>query len=164
MTAKRTMQKSARTAISAVFAFVIFAVTANAGDVTSPNAGGVTPHVATVANAISASYFLGPGQTSASIFVPSFVPVHLVGVQLTFNFRGVGEVALLSVSSFFLEWVGLESTAGAKITEGFSGVPGTHIVFLDFSHQVDVQVASPITIRIHNASTGTRFGSVTLTW
>jgi hypothetical protein len=73
-------------------------------------------------------------------------------------------VALLRVPSSFLEWVGLESTAGAAITQGFSGSPGTHIVFIDFSHKVDVEVASPDTIKIHNASTGTATGSVTLVW
>jgi hypothetical protein len=76
----------------------------------------------------------------------------------------VGQVTLLRVPGSFLEWVGLNSTAGAGITQGFSGTLGTNIVFLDFAHQVAIQVNSPDSFRIHNGSTGVRFGNVTLIW
>jgi hypothetical protein len=36
-----------------------------------------------------------------------------------------------------------------------SGVAGTHIVYLDYSHLVDLQVASTDTFLIHNANTET---------
>jgi hypothetical protein len=41
---------------------------------------------------------------------------------------------------------------------------GTHIVYIDEDHHVDIQVASADTILIHNGSTGTRAGNVTLIW
>jgi hypothetical protein len=62
-------------------------------------------------------------------------------------------------------WVGLESTPNATITQGgVSGAVGTHILYFDSFHQVDIQVASADTIRIHNGSAGTRAGNVTLIW
>jgi hypothetical protein len=138
----------------------MFAVTANAA--------GVTPPVTSisVANARTVSYSLAAGAVSPPIVVPANIPVQLIGVQTAPGFRGVGQVALLRVPGAFLEWVGLDSTAGAAITQGFSGVPGTKIVFIDFSHKVQVEVASPDSIRIHNLNTGTalRTGSVTLMW
>jgi hypothetical protein len=109
------------------------------------------------------SYNLAPGTSSAPIEVPPDVPLHVVGTQLASGFRGVGSVALLrSDPGDFLEWTGLESTSGSVITQGFSGAVGTHIVFLDFSHQVDIEVAGPDTIRVTNSSTGNRFGNVTI--
>ena len=45
-----------------------------------------------------------------------------------------------------------------------SAAAGTHIVYLDFSHQVDIQVASADTFVVHNASSGTRTGNVTVIW
>jgi hypothetical protein len=64
----------------------------------------------------------------------------------------------------FLEWVGLESTAGAAITQGFSGAAGTHILYLDFAHQVDIEVNTPDSFRVHNGAAAVRTGNVTLIW
>jgi hypothetical protein len=118
----------------------------------------------TVPNAANAFYNLAPGGITGAIAVSPNVPVHVMGVCLTLGFRGVGQVSLLSIPGSFLEWVGLESTAGSTITQGFSGVTGTHIVFLDFAHQVDVEVNNSTSIRVHNTSTGVRSGRVTLIW
>jgi hypothetical protein len=115
-------------------------------------------------NALTVSYSLAAGGNSAPIFPAANQPVLVMGTQNTVGFRGVGQVTLLRVPASFLEWVGLNSTAGAGITQGFSGTPGTNIVFLDFSHQVAIQVNSPDSFRIHNGSTGARSGIVTLIW
>ena len=56
------------------------------------------------------------------------------------------------------------SPASAAITSGFSGTAGTHIVYLDYSHLVDIQVASTDTFIIHNANTIAMAGVVTLIW
>ena len=109
-------------------------------------------------------YSLMAGETSKAIAIAANVPVSLTGVQTTIGFRGVGQASLLHVPASFIEWVGLESPASGAVTQGFSGVAGTHIVYLDFSSQVDVQVASPDTIQIHNAGSDTRTGQVTLIW
>ena len=115
-------------------------------------------------NKNSISYNLAPGANSGAISVPPNLPVLVMGVCTTFNYRGVGQATLLHIPANFIEWVGLESTAGAGITQGYSGAAGTHIVYLDYSHQVDIEVNSPDTIRVHNASSATRTGNVTLIW
>ena len=120
--------------------------------------------VITTPNAAFFTYSLAPGANSAPVTPVANQSVLVMGTQTASGFRGVGQVALLHVPSSFLEWVGLESTSGAAITSGFSGSAGTHIVFLDFSHQVDIQVNTPDTFRVHNGSGGTRTGNVTLIW
>ena len=64
----------------------------------------------------------------------------------------------------FIEWVGLESPTSAAITSGSASTPGIHIVYIDGSKTVDIQVASADTIKIHNAAATTRAGNVTLVW
>jgi hypothetical protein len=71
---------------------------------------------------------------------------------------------MLHVPASFLEWTGLESTAGSAITQGFSGVAGTHILFLDFSHTVDLQVSTTDAFVIHNGNGAASDGNVTLIW
>ena len=74
-------------------------------------------------------------------------------------------MSLLRYPSTLIQWVGLESYYSQEpITQGRSGIAGTHIVYIDFSHSVDIQLASADTILIHNGSTGTRAGNVTLIW
>jgi hypothetical protein len=91
-------------------------------------------------------------------------PVLVMGVQTALGFRGVGQVTLLRVPSNFLEWTGIESPSGAAITSGFSSSPGTHIVYLDFDHTVDVEVNDADSFIIHNASGVQATGSVTVIW
>jgi hypothetical protein len=110
------------------------------------------------------NYSLVPGANSAAITPAPNVPALVMGVCTSLDFRGVGQVTLLHIPRSFIEWAGLESTAGASITQGFSGFVGTHIVYIDYSHQVDIQVASPDTIRVHNASGALRTGKLTLVW
>jgi hypothetical protein len=75
-----------------------------------------------------------------------------MGQQNALGFRGVGQVTLLWVPGEFLEWVGLESPFAAAITSGFGSTPGQHIVFIDYGHQVDIQVNSADTFVVHNGS------------
>jgi hypothetical protein len=120
----------------------------------------------TTPNAATVAYNLAAGGVTGAISVPSNVPVLVMCVCTTVGFRGVGQVSLLSIpgAGGFLEWVGLESTAGAAITQGFSGVLGTHILFCDFSHQVDLEVNTATSMRVHNTSAAARAGRVTLIW
>lgn len=98
---------------------------------------------AEIAQAKRVKYDLAPGESTPEISIPENVPVRIVGVQTNFGFRGIGSVDVLSIPGpgGFIEWVGLHSTAGATITEGFSGAAGTLILFLDFSHCVQLEVA-----------------------
>src|SRR5262249_17415706 len=76
----------------------------------------------TTPNAAFVSYNLAAGANSAAIFPAANQAVLVMGTCTTLNFRGVGQVTLLRIPGSFLEWVGLESHAGAAITQGFSGV------------------------------------------
>ena len=118
----------------------------------------------TVPNAAKVAYNLAAGASSAAINPVESVPVLVMGVQNNLGYRGVGQVSLLHVPSSFLEWTGIESPAAAAITSGFSGTAGTHIVYLDYSHLVDIQVASTDTFIIHNANSIAMAGQVTLIW
>jgi len=110
------------------------------------------------------SYSLADGASSAPITPPADQPVLVMGIQDQAGFRGVGQVTMLRATGQFLEWVGLESTASASVTQGFSSVAGTHILYLDFGHSVDLEVDSPDTFVVHNASGGLASGTVTLIW
>lgn len=124
----------------------------------------------TVPNAASVSYALAAGANSGAITPVADAPVLVMGVQTAVGNRGVGHVTMLrpTVAPNFLEWVGLESTgglgAGAAITQGFSGLVGTHIVYLDFSHTVDIEVNTPTSFRIHNGNAAAQTGVVRLIW
>jgi hypothetical protein len=114
-------------------------------------------------------YDLAAGASSPVYTLPTNKTVSVTGNCLTSGVRGVASATILQVTSStgtptFLEWVGLESPSGAAITDGFSSAAGTHILFLDFAHQVDIQVNSANTIVIHNASGGTRAGEITLSY
>ena len=62
-----------------------------------------------------------------------------------------------------MTWVGLDM--GTSTTGGYrNGTAGTHIVWIDGSHGVDIQVASADTIRVHNANGFAQAGNVTLVW
>lgn len=118
----------------------------------------------TVPNAAFYTYDLAAGANSAEITPAPNQAVLMMGTQTGIGYRGVAQATILHAPSSFIEWVGIESTYGAAITEGYKNVAGTHILYLDFSHQVDVQVASADTIWIHNGSGGERTGNLELIW
>lgn len=127
----------------------------------------VTVHAAqtiTTPNEFVLNYNLVAGANSVAVTPASNVPVLVQGVQTALGYRGVGQVSMLHVPSSFLEWTGIESPAAAAITSGFSGTTGTHIVYLDFSHLVDIQVDTTDSFRVHNANTIAMTGQVTLIW
>jgi hypothetical protein len=134
--------------------------TVTSTDVAEPAAPLVTP-IKTVFN-----YNLAPGANSVTHTVPNNVPVLVMGVCTTLNYRGAGQVTLLHIPGSFIEWTGLESPSGfgCSTTCGYSGSAGHHIVYIDYAHQVDIQVAGPDTIRVHNGSGAVRTGNVTLIW
>jgi hypothetical protein len=117
----------------------------------------------------SFAYDLAAGASTTPITLPTNIPISLMGVQTASGFRGVGQVNLLSIpgAGGFIEWVGLHSTAGATITQGFSGTAGTAILFLDFAHCVIVEVAGAAgssQILVHNTCAGQRTGNLTLVY
>ncbi len=128
------------------------------------NVGVHATQTITMPNTSKITYNLAAGASSAAVNPAESVPVLVMGVQNNLGYRGVGQVSMLHVPSSFLEWTGIESPASAAITSGFSGTAGTHIVYLDYSHLVDIQVASTDTFIIHNANTIAMAGVVTLVW
>src|SRR5437588_11174951 len=118
----------------------------------------------TTPNAAFISYDLAPSENSAPITPATNRSVLVMGCCTTLSDQGVGQVSLLHIPSAGMTWVGLGSFSPAAIAQGADATAGTHIVYIDFSHSVDIQLASADTILIHNGSTGTRAGNVTLVW
>jgi hypothetical protein len=143
---------------------VLTLLIAGAVIVATLNIGVHATQTITAPNASKVTYNLAAGASSSAVNPVESVPVLVMGVQNNLGYRGVGQVTLLHVPSSFLEWTGIESPASAAITSGFSGTAGTHIVYLDYSHLVDIQVASTDTFIIHNANTIAMAGVVTLIW
>jgi hypothetical protein len=113
------------------------------------------------------SFNLAPGENSAPIALPANRPVFVMGVTTTLSEGSVGQATLLRVPSDFIAWTGLESYASGfspSIAGGLDNVTGAHIVFLDYSHVVDIEVSGPDAIRIHNGSASQRAGNLTLIW
>jgi hypothetical protein len=137
--------------LATVVAIITSMVVANATQtITTPNAAFVSYSLASLAN-------------SAPITPTTNRSVLVMGCCTTAGDQGVGHVGLLHIPSIVIQWSGLESPP-ATITSGTGGAVGTHIVYIDEDHHVDIQVASADTILIHNGSTGTRAGNVTLVW
>jgi hypothetical protein len=118
----------------------------------------------TTPNAAFFSYSLAPGANSAAI-TPANERAVLVMGWLTQTY-GVGQVTLHHVPGTpgAISWVGLESTYPAAITQGFTSTAGTHILYINLGHDVEIQMASGDTIRVHNGSSSTVTGNVTLVW
>ena len=113
------------------------------------------------------SYSLAAAAVSPPITLLPNVPIHVLGTQTVFGSWGIGSVSLLSRpgAGGFIEWVGLDSTAGAAITQGFSGVAGTKILFLDFDHCVQLEVAGvggSNRVAVHNLCGAARSGDIRL--
>jgi hypothetical protein len=117
----------------------------------------------TTPNAAFISYSLATGANSAVITPANNKSVLVMGCCTTSGVEGVGQVSLLHSPSTLIAWVGLESF-GTAIAHGESNTLGTHIVFIDLLHAVEIQVASADTIRVHNSAGFTVAGNVTLVW
>ncbi len=139
--------------LATVVAIITSVVVANATQtITTPNAAFV-------------SFSLASGASSASITPATNRSVLVMGCCTDVN--GAGHVSLLHLPSpGGIGWAGLEAYSGTPVanTGGLTTGAGVHIVWIDFSHQVDIQTASADTIRVHNGSAGTRAGNVTLVW
>jgi hypothetical protein len=120
----------------------------------------------TTPNAVQYSYNIAIGGADLPVITPaSNIPVLVMGVQNTSGYRGVGQVTMLHVPGQFLEWVGLESPSAAAVTSGYSSASGTHIVYLDYSHTVDLKVNNADSFRVHNGNSFiAATGYITLIW
>jgi len=150
----RRTQKSSRWAailLASAVAIITSAVVANATQtITTPNAANIP-------------YSLAAGGNSAAITPATNKPVLIMGATSTNSFTGVGHVSLVHISGQLMDWVGLQFSNGSVVL-GAGGAAGVHIVYIDNSNQVDIQMASADTILVHNGSSGARAGNVTLIW
>jgi hypothetical protein len=102
------------------------------------------------------------GGTSSLIGIPANRPVKLMVAQITEGTRAVGEATLLAPSpASFVEWVGYDYATEA-FTNGFTSTAGTHIIWADFSEDVDVQVGDANHIQVHNNNSGAQKVILTL--
>ena len=153
-TIKMRIQKFSRPGVilmATVVAIITSIVVANATQsITTPNAAFV-------------SYSLAMGTNSAVITPATNRSVLVMGCCTTAGFQGVGQLSLLHLPSIGMTWVGLDM--GTSTTGGYRNVTaGSHIVWIDGAHGVDIRVASADTILIHNGAAATRAGNVTLVW
>ena len=158
---KMRMQKFSRPAVilmATVVAIITSVVVANATQtITAPNAAFISYSL--LGNVVG-------GTNSAPITPATNRSVLVMGCCTTSGGQSVGQVTLLHIPNCCMGWVGLEPYSPAAITQGQSPTIGTHIVYLDISHTVDIRVASADTILVTNflppGTTAT--GSVTLIW
>ena len=153
------IQKSSRPGVilvATVVAIITSMVAANATQtITTPNAAFF-------------SYNLAAGAYGAAITPATNRAVLVMGCCTTTPFQGAGHVSLLHSPSILIAWSGVESHSGVPnaITAGANSTPGTHIVFIDAGHVVDVQIGATVdTIRVHNSHPSlTLAANVTLIW
>jgi hypothetical protein len=155
---KMRIQKSSRPLVilmATVVAIITSMVVANATQtITTPNAAFIT-------------YNLATNTSSAPIAPVASRSVLVMGCCTTNAFGAVGQVSLLHIPSAGFEWTGLESYPSAAIASGKSNTAGTHIVYIDSGHVMEIQTASADTILIHNRGlpvSATLAGNVTLIW
>jgi hypothetical protein len=154
---KAIIQKSSRWLVillATVVAIITSIVVANATQtITTPNAAFIS-----FTNLVS-------GANSAAIIPATNRSVLVMGCVTTSGLTpGVGQVALQHQPGSGMVWTGVESPNNAAFAAGSSDAPGTHIVYIDQGHSVDIQVAGFDTIKIHNSGIGTANGNVTLIW
>lgn len=116
----------------------------------------------TTPNAATVNYSLAAGATSAAITPATNQPVILIGANIGTATPSVSSATLVHIPSTIIRWVGLESDPGGSISHGGSTTPGTHIIYLDSAHEVDVEILSADAIVIHNGSSNKETGSVKL--
>jgi hypothetical protein len=117
-------------------------------------------------------YDIAPGADSAPIPLPLDVPVLVMGTQILAGYLGVAQATLMSTTvngdwdEVFpvVQWVGLESALGSVITSGYQWNPGTHILYLDYNHTIELVIAGPNSIRVHSGGIFRGKGVIRLIW
>ncbi len=118
----------------------------------------------TTPNSTTYNFSLAAGGTSASITPPVNTGVLVLGTNTTTTNFSVSSANLVHVSGSQIRWVGLESSPSALVVHGASSTPGVHVVYLDYAHQVDLEILSADALVVHNKSTSTQTGNVKLIW
>jgi hypothetical protein len=114
------------------------------------------------------TYKLAPGANSPAIKPVANTPVLILADQtgVACGCDDVGSSLMTVVNSTVdgeLVWNGFESNNGG-LTTGFSPSAGTHIMYIDFAHLVDLEVSNATSFHVHNSGGETYNGTVTLIW
>ena len=117
----------------------------------------------TTPNSTRVDYTLAAGGTSAPITPATSLPVIVMGTNTTSTNFAVSTLTMVHIQGVMLRWVGIEAGTGT-VTHGGSTSLGTHIVWLDNSNKVGLQVLSADEFVIHNGSTSSQSGTVRLIW
>jgi hypothetical protein len=149
----RNLTRPAQFVVAAVVGIATFAVVANATQ-------------AIELGRVSASYTVTSGSNSGNYTPKSNTPVIILADQTgtVCGCDDVGSSLMTVVNSSVdgeLVWNGFESNGGG-LTEGFSPSAGTHIMYIDFGHAVDLEVTNGTSFHVHNAGGETANGTVTL--
>ena len=147
------MRSLRRLGLSALSLSVIAALTAVVGNAASTIS---TPNSAVV------NYTLTSGATSSPITPATNQPVLIIGANIGTTDFAVSTVTLVHIPAKEMKWVGIEAS-GAAVHNG-SAALGTHIVYLDSSNKVSLEVFSADQFVIHNGATSSESGSVKLIW
>ena len=127
----------------------------------------------TTPNAFTASYTLNPGAISQAFTLPANVPTFVMGDQTADNIvngfdAGSSDMTVVNLrAAGELVWNGLESNGGGVAT-GSGSTRGTHMIFIDKAHCVDLRVNNATSFKVVYgpcpAGVGTLTGFVTEVW
>ncbi len=116
----------------------------------------------TTPNSATVNYTLAAGATSSPITPATNQPVIVIGSNIGTTDFAVSTITLVHIPGKMLKWIGQEVSGSA--IHGGSTTVGTHIVYLDSSSKVALQVFSADEFVIHNGGTTIHTGSVKLIW
>jgi hypothetical protein len=121
-------------------------------------------------------YDLAAAESSPPIPLPLDMPVLVMGTQNHDLYpglsRGLGQATLLANIGIGegtdlwpnIQWLGLEPAPGSVITSGEGTVPGTHILYLDYSHSIELVVAGPNSVRVRARGIFPGKGVIRMIW
>ncbi len=140
-----------------VFAVALLVVAALSGVV------GKAAVTLTTPNSSLINYTLGAGATSSAITPATNQPVIVIGSNNGTTDFAVSTLTMVHIPGVMLRWVGIEAGTGA-LTHGGSTTLGSHILYLDQSDKVSLEVFSADSFVIHNGNTASESGTVKLIW
>jgi hypothetical protein len=104
------------------------------------------------ANAFTMSFSLSPGQGTGAITVAANSPTLVMGDTTPGNDPGLSEMTV-ATAPVSIMWNGIESNGGGFTTGVNDGFAGTHMMFIDNMHCVDIEVNSANSFKVVSSNT-----------
>jgi hypothetical protein len=114
-------------------------------------------------NSAVINYTLASGATSSPVTPATNQPVIIIGSNTGTTDFAVSTVTMVHIPTIMMRWIGIEAGTGAVIHNGSSAL-GTHIIWLDESDKIDLEVFSADQFVIHNGASTSESGTVKLIW